>query len=164
MAAARWKVAASLAGMALMAGLYFLFQIDWQSRAIRLRFDALVELVEKREPLGTLETLGRARQLPDFFVSGARVEYMKGRSLVIDTEAVAGVFVSTWGQVDRVSVLVLRHEVDWEAAGERAVSAINARVTVAGSAMGDRSDMVEYRVEWVRAEDAWRIRDLFVRP
>lgn len=151
-----WVVVALLA---LVAG-YFYTQVDWDARAVRKQFDALIELVEKDGPTSTLEALGRSRKVMEHFAPRASVEYFPGRHLPKDLDAMGGAFVSVWGKLDKASVRVTRHDVKVDENDSEAESMVTASCSVILNGSEQMGDTIKYRIGWDRIEGKWRIKSV----
>ncbi len=134
---------------------YFYTQVDWEARAVRKQFSELVELVEKDGAVSKFEALGRSRKLTTFFTDDASVVYYRARSLPRDTDAMAGAFLSVWGQLERASVTVLRHEVLIDES--EAESQVTARCSVIMDGSEQVGDTLEYHIDWRKVDGDWRI-------
>jgi hypothetical protein len=156
----RLRIPLIVVSVLLAIGGYFYTQVDWDARAIRQQLNRLVESVEKDAPASTFEALGRSRQLVDTLAPGASIEYLPGRSLPKDLDAMSGAFVSAWGRADRISILVLRHEVSVEPDEPRAESMLTARCSVILEGSERAGDTLKYRIYWHKIEGEWRIETL----
>lgn len=152
-------LAIALAVLALIAG-YFYSQVDWEARAVRKRFDQLVELVEKDGAVSKFEAVGRARKLPGFFAESPSVEYYPNRRLPKDLDAMSGAFLSVWGQIDTASITVIRHEVQLDEGRPRAESNIIVRSSVMMNGSEKMGDTLKYRIYWIEIDGEWRIQEV----
>lgn len=157
----RFKIALIAAAVLLLVGGYFYIMVDWDARAIRQRVSDLAHLVEKDGPVSTLEAVGRSRQLVRVFAEGAEVEYAPGRRLPKDLDAMGAAFISAWGQVDKASVRITRHEVEVDPDGSSAESMLTARCSVILNGSEQMGDTLEYRIYWSQRDGDWFIRSLF---
>jgi hypothetical protein len=149
-----------LAVLAAIGG-YFYWQVDWEARAIRKQFQALTEVVEKDAPVSTFEALSRSRRLATFFTNPASIEYLRGRKLPEDLDALSAGFLSAWGRVSEASVAVLRHEITISDKGEEAQSDLTVRGRVVADGRDQVRDTINYRILWKKSEGDWRIQQVF---
>lgn len=156
-----YKTPLIVAAVLLLIAGYFYTTVDWEARAIRKRVSQLVEQVEKDGPVSTFEALGRSRKLVAVFAEGAEVEYVPGRSLPKDLDSMSAAFISAWGQVDKASVRVIRHEVNVDHDRSEAESMLTARCSVVLNGAEQMGDTLEYKIFWRKIYGDWRIRSLF---
>lgn len=156
------KVAVGIGFALILAAAYFYTLVDWEARAIRQQLDRLVEVVEKEGSVSTLETLGRSRKLVAFFNEGSAVEYVSGRSLPSDLNAMGGAFVSTWGRLETVSIRVLRHAVTVAENEPTAESLLTVKCRVVSQGAERMRDTLKYRIFWQKEAGDWRIAELLV--
>jgi hypothetical protein len=149
-----WAVAALLV---LIIG-YFYTQVDWETRAIRKQFDGLIEQVEKDGPASTFEALGRSRKVVAYFAPEPSVEYFPGRHLPKDLDAMGGAFISVWGQIEKASVRVIRHDVTIDETYPEAESLVTARCSVILNGSEQMGDTIKYRINWIQIDGDWRIQ------
>lgn len=148
--------------MALLV--WWLVPFGGEAARIKDRLGELVELVEKERAETTIEAAGKSRKLADFFVDGAVVEYLPGRSFRAESDAMAGAFLQARGAVESISIWVIRHEVtlgDGEATAESTVKATAGVVERGGET---RSETLTHRLDWRRTEEGWRIDGVEVAP
>ncbi len=142
--------------VALLLG-WLVWHTDWDVRAIHKQLNALVELVEKEGRVSTFEALARSRKLPDFFAEDAQVEYLPGRQLPADKDALGPAFLSAWGQIESASIRLSRHEVSVDEEGSTAESTVYVTAKVVVSGEDQVGDTLEYRILWVKEDGIWRI-------
>lgn len=144
----------------LVIGAIVYFKIDWESRAIYKAFDQLVETVEKEGPVSPFEALGRSRELKSKFTERLLVEYLPGRALPRDREALGVAFLSIWNKVESISIRVVRHDVDVDDNGYEAESRLVARCSVIYDGSERMGDTLEYVVFWTQVDGDWLIERL----
>lgn len=146
-----------LIGVGLSLVVYGFFFVDWEARAVRAKFQSLVELVEKDGAISSFETLGRSRQFSAVFMPDAFIEYYPGRSLPRTHDSLGAAYLTVWNRLDSASIRVVRHEVDIDASKVDAVSQLVARCSVILDGSERIGDTVEYQVYWVKREGEWLI-------
>lgn len=157
----RFKIPLIIAAILVLVAGYFYATVDWEARTIRKRIDHLAEQVEKDGPVSTFEALGRSRKLVAVFMDGAEVEYVSGRRLPKDLDSMGAAFISAWGQVEKASVSILRHEVSVDPDRLEAESMLTARCSVIFNGAERMGDTLEYKIFWRKIDGEWRIRSLF---
>lgn len=143
----------------ISAGWFFFFRGSDES-AIRGQLDKLVEVVEKDAPVSTFEALSRSRKLTKIFAKKTHIEYYQARQLSGDSDAIASAFLSVWGQIDKVSIRVIRHTVEVAASGREAESIFKATCNVVMNGSEKMGDTREYRVNWIKVEGDWLIEQI----
>lgn len=146
-----------LAVVALIAG-YFYTQVDWDARAIRKQLNELADLVEKDGPTSTFDSVGRSRKLVAHFAESPSVEFIPGRRLPKNLDSMSGAFLSVWGEIDKASVRISRHEV--EINEDRAESTVTAKCSVIVSGSDRMGDSLDYRISWIRVDGEWLIQSV----
>jgi hypothetical protein len=146
-----------LAVLALLVG-YFYTQVDWDARAIRKQLNNLAELVEKDGPVSTFDSVGRSRKLVTYLADNSSVEFIPGRRLPGDLDSMSGAFLSVWGEIDKASVRISRHEVEIDE--DRAESTVTAKCSVVIDGSDRMGDSLDYRIIWVRVEGEWLIKSV----
>ena len=146
----------------VLAVAWAVFGVDWDSRAVKKRFDSLAELVEKDGPVSSIEALGRGRKLVQYFSEGAFVEYYPGRELPRNMDAMGVAFVSVWQRIDEASITVVRHKVDLADSKESAESLLSARCSVILDGSERMGDTLRYRIYWIKRDGDWLIERMVV--
>lgn len=157
----RLKIPLIILASVVAIGGYFYLQVDWEARAIRKQFQALTEVVEKDEPVSTFEALSRSRRLATFFTNPASIEYMRGRKLPEDLDAISAGFLSAWGRISEASITVLRHEITISDNSTEAQSEVTVRGRVVADGRDQMRDTIDYRILWQKIEGDWRIQQVF---
>lgn len=142
---------------------WLLWRTDWDARAIHGRLRDLAELLEKDDSESTLNRMAGSRELRGFFTGQASVEYLPGRSPARGADAIGSAYFALRERVKTASVHLSGHEIDVAEADDRATSTVRVRVSVRMKNGDSRSGSHEYRIEWVEAEGAWRIRTVLLR-
>lgn len=146
-----------LAVVALLVG-YFYTQVDWDARAIRKELNELAELVEKDGPTSTFDSVGRSGKFAAHFADSPSVEFISGRRLPKDSDLMGGAFLSVWGEIDKASVRISRHEV--EINEDRAESTVTAKCSVVIDSYDRMGDSLNYRISWIRVDGEWLIKSV----
>lgn len=142
---------------ALLTG-YFYTQVDWEERAIRRQLSELTVLVEKDGPTSTFDSVGRSRKLVSYFAENPSIEFIPERRLPKDLNSISGAFLSIWGEIDRASVLIRRHEVEIDE--DRAESSVTAKCSVFINGSDRVGELVDYRISWIRFDGEWLIKSV----
>jgi len=133
------------------------FQVDWDARAVRKQLSGLVEVIEKEGRVSTFDSLARSRKFSGYFAENAKVEYLPGRRLPADKDALSAGFLSAWGQIETLSIGLSRLEVDVSESRNTADSTVNASVSVQFTAGEPSGDTQSYRIKWVKVDGDWLI-------
>lgn len=144
----------------VVLGSWWYLQIDRDARAIRKQFDELVELVEKDGPISSFEAIGRSQKIKAKFTERLLVEYLPGRALPRERDALGGAFLSALNQVDSISVRVSRHDVDVDEDGMEAESSLVANCSLVMNGSERMGDTIDYLVFWAKQEGEWLIERL----
>lgn len=154
----RYKIPLIVLVVAGLLAAYFYTQVDWDERAVRNQLKELTELVEKDGPVSTFDSVGRSRKLVGFFAKNPSIEYVPGRKLPKDLDSMSGAFLSVWGQIEKASVRISRHEVKIN--DDRAESTVTAKCSVILEGSDRMGDAIDYRITWVRVEGDWLIKSV----
>lgn len=154
----RYRIPLIVLVVAVLLASYFYTQVDWDERAVHNQLNELTELIEKDGPVSTFDSVGRSRKLVNFFTKNPSIEYMPGRRLPKDMDSMSGAFLSVWGQIEKASVRISRHEV--EINDDRAESTVTTKCSVILEGSDRMGDAIDYRINWIRFEGDWLIKSV----
>ncbi|WP_269523487.1 nuclear transport factor 2 family protein [Coraliomargarita parva] len=146
---------ASVIVLGLLA--WWLFPFGGEEAAIKKQLKEIVALVEKENAESMIEAAMRSRKLSAFFVDGARIEYLPGRSVRVEGDVMAGAFLQARGMAESISIWVMRHEVALAEDAASAVSTVKASAGVSMQGGETESQTLTHQLDWRKVDGDWRI-------
>ncbi|HAV12794.1 MAG TPA: hypothetical protein DCX06_04760 [Opitutae bacterium] len=140
---------------ALLVG--WIFFSGSPEKAIDRQLRVLTEIVQKEAAVSQFGALSRSRKLAEIFTENALVEYMPRESLPRGSDAMRSGFLSVWGQIEKASIRISRHEIEVSSSETEAISTFSATCKVVLRGTSQMADTVNYRAYWVKQNDDWLV-------
>ena len=158
------RVGLGIAGLALVAAVWFVWNGDRDVRRINSKLDDLVELLEKREEHPPLRMMARSRRVAGFFTPDAEVLLAPVVTRTVGPDELTALHHYAHTQAARLSVRISDRTLEINPERDAAVMRFTTRSQFTGH-QGQREQRVdEFRLHWAKRDGDWLIQEAATIP